>query len=281
MQLLFKRSAAIVTLSLFLVPSAVSAATLEGQLISLAPQGAGLWKVAVKGSGGTTNLMISTKTVIQKEVPVETLKAGDRLVSHISTGGQGGVPGIKDPFSNMADSTKKALGLPNIPNIPGIPKIPPMPDKNQIVKGNGSSAPSGGSSAPAASAGAAPAPAAAGPAGPAGPGGGPAKKPAAEPPKVKTQDEMLQEKGFQNEKLLFPPKAGISRPGDEVTQVKKTDLGFEVTVVSATGKPEKRMIGLGKKVLKVFPLKEIKKDDKVLLSFNEKDKLITELQVKE
>ena len=36
---------------------------------------------------------------------------------------------------------------------------------------------------------------------------------------MKTQDEMLQEKGFQNEKLLFPPKAGAGKTGDEVTQV--------------------------------------------------------------
>ena len=105
-------------------------------------------------------------------------------------------------------------------------------------------------------------------------------KKTAEEPAVKTQDEMLQEKGFQNEKLLFPPKSGPGKSGDEVTQVNKTDLGFEITVVSETGKPEKQMYAPGKKVLKVLSLKEVKENDNVLLNFNETDKTVIDLQVK-
>jgi hypothetical protein len=267
MRLLWKKAAAVMTLAMFLVPSSASAATIEGQVVSLDSQAPGLWKVVVKGSGGEMTLMISTKTALQKEVPVEALKAGDRLVAQ--GGGQGGVPGVKDPLSGMAESTKKALGLPNIPNIPQIPKIPPMPDKNQMIQGQGPAQAAPGSGG-----------------GPAGPGGPPAaggmapKKPAAEEPKVKTQDEMLQEKGFQNEKLLFPPKAGGTRSGAEVTQVSKTDLGFEVTVVSETGKPEKKMYAPGKKVMKVLSLQEVKKDDRVVLNFNDTDKTVLELEVK-
>lgn len=270
MQLLFKKSAAIMTLAMFLIPSAASAATLEGQVVSLAPQGPGLWKVVVEDAGGETTLIISTKTVIQKEVPVEALKAGDRLVSK-KTGT--GTQGFKAPFGNMSASAKKALGLPNIPSIPPIPKIPPMPTKQQMqgnpMKGKGGG---GGPAGPGPGSGSGGAPAGGG-------GMAPPKKPA-EAPAVKTQDEMLQEKGFQNEKLLFPPKAGAGKAGEEVTQVSKTDLGFEVTTVSETGKPEKQMYAPGIKVLKVLSLKEVKKKDKVLLNFNDVDKSVIELQVK-
>jgi len=269
MRLLFKKAVAIGTLAMFLVPASVSAATLEGSVVSLDAQGPGFWKVVVKSARGEMTLIISTATAIQKEVPVESLKAGDRLVN--PGGGSPGVKGLKDPLAGMSDATKKALGLPNIPNIPPVPKIPPMPDKNQMLKGNGPAQQGGG---PAGG------PPPAGPAG-AAPGGGMApKKPSAEAPEVKTQDELLQEKGFQNEKLLFPPKAGAGEVGTEVTQVNKTDLGFEVTVVSGTGKPEKKTYAVGKKVLKVLSIKDIKKNDQVSLNFNDTDKTVTGLQVK-
>jgi len=266
MRLFSKKMAALMTLALFLIPSAASAATLEGQVVSLAPQAPGLWKVTVKGAAGETSLVISTNTLIQKEIVVEALKAGDRLVSK----NKGGTKGFKAPFSNMSASTKKGLGLPNVPSIPPIPKIPPIPSKQQMQ-----GAPAGKGGAPGAAG-----PGAGAGAPPAGGGMAPPKK-TAEEPKVKTQDEMLQEKGFQNEKLLFPPKAGSGKAGDEVTQVSKTDLGFEVTVVSETGKPVKQTYAPGKKVMKVLSLKEVKKNDKVFLSFNEKDKTVQELQVKD
>lgn len=274
MQLLFKKAAALMTVTMFLIPSVCSAATLEGQVLSLKPKGPGIWKVVVQGAQGKRSLIISAETTLKKEVPVETLKAGDRLVS--KSGGGQGVLGVKDPLKGMADATKKALGLPNIPNIPQIPKIPQMPDKNQMIKGPGGAGPSpaqaGGGGLPGG---------AAGPGGGAPEAGGPApQKKTAEEPKVKTQDEMLQEKGFQNEKLLFPPKEGVNKPGEEITQINKTDRGFEVTVVSSTGKPAKQTYALGQKVLKVLTLKEIKKSDKVLLNFNETDKSVIELQVK-
>lgn len=268
MQGLFKKAAAIWTLAIFLIPSTTaSAATLEGQVVSVTPQAEGLWKVVVTGDGGDTFFILSDKTAIQKEVSIETLKSGDRLVR--PGAGTQGIKGIKDPLSGMSDSTKKALGLPNIPNVPEVPKIPPMPDKNQMLKGNGAAASAqpgeggGGSAGPAPS-----------------PGGAAPKKPSAETPEVKTQDEMLKEQGFQEEKLLFPPQAGVINPGEEVTQVNKTDLGFEVTVISETGKPVKETYAPGKKVLKVSSLTELKKNDNVLLNFNEKDRSVIELQVK-
>jgi len=277
MRLLIKKSIAMMTLTLFLVSPGASAATLEGQVVSLASQGPGLWKVVVKGAGGEQSFMVSTKTAVQKEVPVEMLKAGDRLVS--KNAGKG-TKGFKAPFGNMSASAKKALGLPNIPSVPEVPKVPPIPSKQQMQ-----GSPSSAKGNPQASAGPGSAGGGAAPAGMPGLGGGaggmaPGKPPAKEEPKVKTQDEILQEKGFQNEKLLFPPKEGAGKPGEEVTQVNKTDRGFEVTVVSETGKPEKQMYAPGKKVLKIFSLKEIKKDDKVLVNFNETDKTVTELQVK-
>ncbi len=248
-----------------LMPAHAHAAALEGEVVSLAPMESGLWKVVIKAAGGKQSLVLSAKSAILKEVRVEDIKQGDRLAS-TNRGSQGGTKGLKAPFGNMSAGAKKMLGLPNVPNIPAVPNIPNIPNKQQM-KGV---APKGG--------GAAPQPGGGNPGVPQ-PGGG---KSAAkeEPPPVKTQDEMLQEKGFQNEKLLFPPTEGEIGPGEEVTQVRKVDQGFEVTLLSSTGKPEKQTYAPGKKVVKVLSPGDLKKKDRVSLDFNEKDKTVTQLKIK-
>jgi len=266
MRLWIKKAACLLSLLMMMSPSLGMAAVSEGQLLSITEFAPGLWKVTVQEGGAEKAYMVSTKTTLQKEIAVEAVKPGDRLLSKAKAGG--GTKGFKAPFSNMSEATKKMLGLPDVPSVPEVPKIPAIPDKQQM---QGSPASQGGGAPQAGPGGGMP-----------GMGGGMAqgKQPPAEAPAVKTQDEMLQEKGFQNNKLLFPPESGLGSPGNEVTQVVKTDLGYEVTVVSETGQPEKKTYAPGKKILKAISLKDIKKNDKISLSFNETDKTVIELEVK-
>lgn len=249
----------------------VYAASAEGEIISVADKGPGLWKVSLQTSKGEQAYMLSMKSALKKEVPVEDIKQGDHLLP--PGGGQGldGFKGIKAPFGNMSQGTKKALGLPDVPNIPAIPKIPKLPPK-VAMKGN-----------PAAGGGAGPAPGGAPGSMPeAGPGGAPgkAKAPKGEEPKVKTKDEMLEEAGFENQKLLFPAgKEGAGRPGHEVLQVKKTEKGFELTVAEKQGKSSKLTVAPGKKVLKALTPADLKAKDHVRIDFDEQGKVIRDLTV--
>lgn len=240
------------------LPSAAFAGTLEGEILGLEPQGPGAWKLTVRADGQEQSLVLSARTQIQKSIAIEDVRQGDRIIR--KTGG-GGTQGFKAPFENLSKGAKKMLGLPDVPSVPQVPQVPQIPDKQQM---QGSPAPGGGGTPPA---GGAPAP-------------GPGKAPPKEEEPVKTQGELLEEKGFQNEKLLFPASAGeAAAPGSEVTQIKKTDQGFEVTLVSAAGEPEKETYSPGKKVLKALDPKDLNKKDLVRLDYSDENQMIVLVEV--
>lgn len=283
---------------LFIYGTPGFAATAEGELLSIAPKGPGLWQVVIKAGEEKQTYIVSLKTLIKKEIPVEEVRPGDHLVKPKTGQGVPGFKGIKAPFGNMSPGAKKALGLPDIPNVPAIPQVPKIPSKEQLKAASPAAGAGGpqipskeqlksGSPAPGGQASAGPAPGAgpgpgAGPAagepgpqeGPSGPGG---RKPDQPEPKVKTQDDILEEKGFQNEKLLFAPGSEAARPGVEVVSVKKKDKGYEVSL--AGGKENKLTVEAGNKVLKALLPAELKEKDRVRLEFQEQGKVVTDLLV--
>ncbi len=271
----FKKWIAGLTAVLLLIPGTlVYAASAEGEILSVAPKGPGLWTVSVKAKEGKRSFILSMKTTIKKEIPVDQVKRGDHLAAQSrgsSTQGMPGIPGVKGAFEGMAASTKKALGLPDIPNVQGISQAPKIPGKGQMkpplppFKG-----PAGGAGGAAPEAGAGP-----------GPGEKTGREPKPPPPEPKTQDQMLQEKGFQNEKLLFPAGKDAAAPsGAEVLQVKKTQTGFELTVNAGKGQTQKLTMESGKKVLKILSPGDLKQKDRVKFDFEEQGKVIASLFVK-
>ena len=269
---LFRKWLAGMTAGLLLIPGTwVYAATAEGEVLSVSPKGPGLWQIVVKGREEKQTYVLSLKTAIKKEIPVEEVRQGDHLMaSPGGTQGTAGFKGIKG-FGNMAPGAKKALGLPDVPNIPAIPKVPKIPSKAELQAGR--SAAEGKGPAKAAEGGA--------PEKGAAPGAEKGRAPKEPEPKVKTQDDILEEKGFQNEKLLFPPgKEEAVHSGLEVLAVKKTDKGFEVTMAGDKGEKDKLMLESGKKVLKALTPEDLREKDQVRLEFQEQGKVVTDLLVK-
>ena len=232
-------------LPVFAFAQTVSAApsVSEGEVLSLVPKGDG-WTLTVKVATGEKKFEIGKGTLISTEVTADQVRKGERILRS----GAGG--GDLTPLAGISKETKKLLGLPDIPPIPKVPQIPKIP---KGIPGQGGGGPGPGAGAP---------PAGGPPPGPGGPEGGAppkGKAPKEEPPKVKTQDDLLDEKGFQNQKLLFPGggKDGASA-GVKVTDVKRTTKGIELKVESAPGKAETLTMSFDQKVRKAIEAVDLK-----------------------
>jgi len=233
---------AFLLLPLFALAQTVQAApaVAEGEVISLAANDKGVWTLTVKVPTGEKKFEISKGTIISAEVSADQVRKGERIIR------SGGRSGDLAPLGGVSAQTKKLLGLPDVPKIPKLPEIPkPVPKGLPGQGGGGPGGPPGG-----------------------GPGGGGAppkgKAPEKEPPKVKTQDDLLQEKGFQNEKLLFPG-GGKDGAGVKVTDVKRTAQGVEINVESAPGKTETLKLNFDAKVRKAIDAVDLKPQMKVRL----------------
>lgn len=237
---------------------ALNEAAIQGEIISIVSKEAGTWEVLIKSNGEEKSFILDESSWIKKEVPVEDIKKGDHLAG-ASFAGTKGLKGNKAPFRNLSPAAKKMLGLPNIGEIPSVPKIPKIPKKSEMT------------GSPTAKRGPVPE----------NQGAETPPAPQNPEPEVKTQDQLLEEKGFQNPKLLSSAtEEGPESTGGEVTRVKKQGKKYELTVMNPTGQPEKLVFEQGHKITKSLTPNDLKKNDQVELKFSESGQLITELLVR-
>ncbi len=257
----------------------------EGEIVGLAAVKGGGWKLTVKVPTGEKKFILGKGTRISVEVSAGQVRKGERIYRGEPTGA-----GLHSSLSDLGEGTKKMFGLPNVPRIPSIPKIPPklpqMPKKNpqppkappiptppnqrgaQPPQKGG--APGGGGAPSAGDAGSGADDGSPGDAGPAagagGRGGEKGKTPEKEPPPVKTKDQELTEKGFQNEKLLFPAKEKAGGEiGQKVMEVSRTSKGIDMQIESTPGKIQTLKLGFADKVRKVIEAADLKPKMRVRL----------------